>query len=164
MKETTQTRIRFHLPPNTSMRPIDRKLAECHLNQTPLPTGCPARNFILTRVLRESCKTAMRQISECPPAMIGFAVEHARTVKEIASAALASHTLDPLEGERTERQLAHPSSLEDWIIALDETIKHHRAPVWFSPIADQLDRIEHGLQLLAGHVAAKGQIGGAYDL
>lgn len=159
---STQTRIRFKLPPNGSLRAIDRKFAEMTLNQEAPPAHCVAKGFLLTRVLRDACKAAMRQISECPPAMIGFAVEHARIVKEITSAALASKTLDPLESERTERQLAHPASLEDWMVALEETIRHHRAPVWFSPIADQLDRIEHGVQLLAGHVAGQAK-GGVYD-
>lgn len=154
-----QTNIRFTLP-DSGLRPIDRKLAEQILNQESPPEHSKARGFFLTRTLRDACKGAMRQIGECPPAMIGAAVEHARIVKDIAAAALASGTLDPLESERTERQLAHPSSLEDWVQALDQTIRAHRAPVWFSPVADALARVEHKLDLLAGHIANQGK-GGA---
>lgn len=149
----TQTRIRFQLPEG-GLRPIDRKLAERQLNQESLPPM--AKGFHLTRTLREACKNAMRQIHDCPPALLGAAVENARTVSDIAQAALSSSILDPIEEERTERQMAHPSTLADWVAALDQTVRAHRAPIWFNPQADALARLEHKLDLIAGHLATKG--------
>ena len=152
----TQSRFRLTMPDDCKLRTVDKLLAEHVLNIPDSPAHALAKGHTLARVLREQIKNAMRRISECPPAFIGLECEHARAIKEIASAALGTGALDPMEAERTSRQLACPSSLEDWIQALDATVQHHRAPVWFTPHQEQLDRIERNLALVAGHLANGG--------
>jgi hypothetical protein len=64
-------------------------------------------------------------------------------------AASVSGLIPDAERERTDRQLAHPATVADWLAALEIQNRTHRAPAWVNTTGEAIAQINRKLDTLA---------------
>lgn len=142
---TRQRRFTLTLDPSLPISANKRRIEQAVLND-PQPLD-PSRG--LGRYLKEEARECIRELSTCEAAHLPGFLRAARMLRRVIQTALADKLVSEIEAGRTERQLAHPLTVADFIAALDQTIRDHRAPACFEAGHD-LNEVK---ALIAGHFA-----------
>lgn len=122
---------RFALPFKASTLPVPRLLAD---------------------LLREEARRVMRDVTECPPDTLPAHLTRLQFAMELCQFAIRNGLLPEADCRLSGFQLAHPSTVMDFVAALDITRQRHRAPCVVSPSQEQLNRIEGKLDTLAAWI------------
>ena len=140
-----QRRFALTLDPSLPMSANKRRIEQAVLND-PQPLD-PSHG--LGRYLKNECRQVIRELTECEPAHLPGNIRAARVLRRIIQVALSDRMVSEIEAGRTERHLAHPLTVADFVAALDLTIQSHRAPACFEA-GYELAQVS---ALIAGHFA-----------
>lgn len=164
---TRQRRFTLALDPSLPISANKRRIEQAVLND-PQPLD-PSRG--LGRYLKDEARECIRELGSCDAAHLPGNLRAARVLRRVIETALSEKMVSEIEAGRTERQLAHPLTVADFIAALDQTIRAHRAPACFEAghdlnevkamVAGHFHAIERRLDALcsvAGIVAAESEV------
>jgi hypothetical protein len=101
---------------------------------------------------RRRISESITRVAEAIPSALPDSLRALRYARESATEAIALGGISSSQSTRTERQLAHPLTLTDYVEASQLCERNHRPPDWFTSNQDRFDRIDARIESLAGLV------------
>lgn len=127
-----QKQFRYRLPDGCKVSNRSRDFAEAAINGSNSQSESD-REIVrgLATHLRAEVRQMVRIVSTCAPAHVEGNMGAARALQRVVRAAVENRLLPEIECERTERQLAHPLTVADFLAVLELTIAQTRGPACF---------------------------------
>ena len=109
-----------------------------------------SREKLYSDLLKRQARRVMNDITECPPGTIAAHLARLNDLREIIQFAVNHEFKDSPESRLSAAQLMYPETLVDFLGCLEITRKEHRAPAFLNSRDEDLAKINHKLDLLAG--------------
>lgn len=151
-----QARFRLALPRVHGESARHHAERERFLNQEQQPS--PSASHRLAAHLKAQAREVMRSVTECPPAAIGIAVSRLIDLDNTIALILRLGLVDESEAAVSDLNPCHAVTLADYRNALAFTRRNNRGPAYVSRWAEDLERLEGKIDLLASVIgrAAEG--------
>jgi hypothetical protein len=117
------------------------------------PKHKPCGFKIFCELLKRQARAVMSDITECPAPALPSQLARLNDLRHVIQTAL-EHGLVPIEETQLSgKQLIYAATLADFLACLEITRREHRAPAFVNQRDQDLARIWHGIELIAGMVA-----------
>ena len=141
-----QKEFRLRLPESVKMSTRVRAWEEQRLNGK-----FTVERPDLCRKIKEGIRGICHEITNCHPAAVAGYMHPARVLRALGELIIAERLVDSIESARSDRNLANPITLADYLAALDLTLQQHRQPAGWLP-QDQVSEISDRIECLAALV------------
>jgi hypothetical protein len=125
-----------------------------------VPLASERQRQMIGAELRRHAEAALEAHNTADSAELRATLDRVRAMADILRLAIRSRIVTDTDGARTDRQLAHPLTLTDYLAALEHAGATHRLPHWYRPERSDLRDIVERIDMLAGLV---GRIPGAIE-
>lgn len=115
----------------------------------------PNPNARFVDLLKKQARVVMADVTECPAPALPSHIARLHDLTDTIRLAMELEIIPACECQLSGKQLIFASTLSDFLACLELTRKNHRAPAFVNQRDEELAKIWHGIELIAGMVAAE---------